>query len=113
MTPTVLMASFLFLTCALFVEANSKRATIERIGASADLQRAAKAFGWGLAGSALFLIAQHTGWARGIPIWLAVFMVAGFANLLVYAFSPRWIARLAIVCLAVIVVTSVTHLVAR
>ncbi|MEM8636394.1 MAG: DUF3325 family protein [Pseudomonadota bacterium] len=82
-------------TCVLYVavfafyQSGQRRTVFAELKSSQAGRRAVRGAGWGLAALALLIMARPQGWERGIPIWLAAFMLAAFGCLLVGSLFPK------------------------
>ena len=85
----------LFVACVAFYQAGARRTELAGIKSSKRNQSLARFSGWGLAILALVLSSWPQGLERGVPIWLACFMLAAFSALVIGALSQRWQIRMA------------------
>lgn len=91
----LLCLSLLFIACVAFYQAGARRTELAGIKSSKRNQTLARFSGWGLAILALVLISLPQGLERGVPVWLASFMLAAFSALVIGALSQRWQIRTA------------------
>jgi len=85
----ILSACVLYLAVFAFHQAESRRTVFTGIKSSRGKQRLVRAAGWGLALASLLGLSVIHGAERGIPIWLAAFIVAAFLCLLGGAILPK------------------------
>ncbi|MEO1044560.1 MAG: hypothetical protein AAFX04_03885 [Pseudomonadota bacterium] len=81
--------ALLYIGCYAFYQAGKHRTTFPALKNSLAARRAVHAAGWAFAIAALMTLAEIYGWELGIPLWLAVFVVAGISGLLISALWPK------------------------
>jgi len=92
-----LSVCLLYLATFAFHQAGERRTAFAGLKTSQPKRRLVRLSGWGLALGALAVLAVPNGLERGIPVWLAAFMLAAFACLLVGSLLPKRHAVSAIV----------------
>lgn len=85
---TALALICLYLACVGFYQAAPKRTLMERVKASRRAQKCLRAISWSLIILAFVFVSLVLGVERAIPVWLCLFMLAGFGSLLASAFRP-------------------------
>ncbi|MEM7663464.1 MAG: DUF3325 family protein [Pseudomonadota bacterium] len=93
---TFLAVCLLYVAVFAFHQAGERRTVFAGLKSSPTKRSAVRWFGWGLAVIALIVLAQPQGLERGIPIWLAAFMLAAFACLLTGSLLPDFHRKSAI-----------------
>lgn len=87
---TIVVALVFFLqygVCVAFYHANERRTMVKLVTKSIRTRVMLKISAWCLLILSMFLCASLQGWERGIPVWLCMIAVAGFASLYVSAYK--------------------------
>ena len=79
----------LYLAAFAFYQAGKKRTMFESVKGDVSKQRLVRLGGWGLAVVSLALLSLPQGLERGVPLWLAAFMLAAFSCLLIGSLFPK------------------------
>ncbi|MEO0884100.1 MAG: DUF3325 family protein [Pseudomonadota bacterium] len=104
---TLWSVCLLYLAVFAFHQAGERRTSFAGLKSSGSKRRLVRIAGWGIALLALFMTAQPQGLERGVPVWLAAFMLAAFACLLVGSLLPKRHVESAVVALVLAAVLSV------
>lgn len=81
--------ALLYIACFAFYHAGKRRTAFGWVKAKASREKIVRYGGWIVAFAGLMVLVQAHGWELGIPLWLAVFVVAGTSSLLISALWPK------------------------
>lgn len=79
----------LYLACFAFYHASKRRTAFDWVKGSLLREKMVRYVGWLAAIAGLAMLVAARGWELGIPLWLAVFVLAGVSSLLISGLWPR------------------------
>jgi len=79
----------LYLACFGFYHSNTTRTHFAALKTSQVNRKKLRWGSWLLLALSLYLCSFIQGWARGIPLWICLLFLCGFASLFITAMAPK------------------------